>query len=131
VTYFVTQLVKETVIDPSFVVAIRSDVAARKSLIFITFIGSAMAKRKGSHIAVEAGLKAMPRRLRHWVLLFIDVLVFGFGLFWAVGIARLPGRELNAFWATYWMLFYSVAGLWLGFGFLAIGLGTCGRKASF
>jgi hypothetical protein len=48
---------------------------------------------------------------------------FGFGLFWAVGIARLPGRELNAFWATYWMLLYSIAGLWLGFGFLAIGLG--------
>jgi hypothetical protein len=58
-----------------------------------------------------------------WRVLAAFVLFFSFGLFWAVGIARLPGRELNAFWATYWMLAYSLAGLWLGFGFLAIGLG--------
>src|SRR5262245_18349267 len=58
-----------------------------------------------------------------WRVLAALTLVFAFGLFWAVGIARLYARELNAFWATYWMLIYSVVGLWLGFGFLAIGLG--------
>ena len=50
-------------------------------------------------------------------------LLFGFGFFWAVVLGNFPARELNAFWATYWMLVYSMAGLWLGFGFLAIGLG--------
>lgn len=51
------------------------------------------------------------------------LLLLAFGLFWAVGIARLPARELNAFWATYFMLVYSIAGLWFGFGFLVIGVG--------
>ena len=68
---------------------------ARYLLIFITFIGSAMAMRKGSHIAVEAGLKAMPRRLRHWVLIFVDVLIFAFCLFmaWTSGRLALNTRQ--------------------------------------
>jgi TRAP-type C4-dicarboxylate transport system permease small subunit len=62
---------------------------ARYFLVGITFIGSAMAMRKGSHIAVEAGIKYMPRRMRHWVLVVVDVLVFGFGLFMAWTSAQL------------------------------------------
>lgn len=58
-----------------------------------------------------------------WRVLVAFALLFAFGLFWSVGIAHLPSRALNAFWATYWMLIYSVVGLWLGFGFLAVGLG--------
>jgi hypothetical protein len=58
-----------------------------------------------------------------WRVFTALVLLFGFGMFWSVGIARFPARELNAFWATYWMLIYSVVGLWLGFGYLAVGLG--------
>jgi hypothetical protein len=58
-----------------------------------------------------------------WRAVVAMMLLFGFGLFWAVGIARLPSRELNAFWATYFMLIYSLVGLWLGPGFLVIGLG--------
>ena len=69
---------------------------ARYLLIFITFIGSAMAMRKGSHIAVEAGLKAMPRRLRHWVLMFIDLLVFAFSLFMAWTSAKLAQNTRQA-----------------------------------
>ena len=62
---------------------------ARYFLIGITFIGSALAMRKGSHIAVEAGLKIMPRRARHWVMAFNDVVVFAFGLFMAWTCAQL------------------------------------------
>lgn len=58
-----------------------------------------------------------------WRALSAVLLLFAFGLFWSVGIARLPVRELNAFWATYFMLVYSIVGLWFGFGFLVIGLG--------
>ena len=58
-----------------------------------------------------------------WRVFAAFVMLFAFGLFWSVGIARLPPRELNAFWPTFFMLFYSLAGLWLGAAFLAIGLG--------
>lgn len=58
-----------------------------------------------------------------WRVVVALGLFFGFGLFWAVGIARLPPRELNAFWSTYFMLAYSIVGLWLGTGFLVIGAG--------
>ena len=57
-----------------------------------------------------------------WRILAAFALLFGFGMFWSVGVAHLPARGLNAFWATYWMLIYSVVGLWLGFGFLVVGL---------
>jgi hypothetical protein len=30
---------------------------------------------------------------------------------------------MNAFWATFFMLPYTMAGLWLGWAFVAIGLG--------
>ena len=69
---------------------------ARYLLVAITFIGSAMAMRKGSHIAVEAGLKAMPQWMRHWVLLGIEVLVFGFGLFMAWTSAELAQNTRQA-----------------------------------
>lgn len=69
---------------------------ARYFLVGITFIGSAMAMRKGSHIAVEAGLKYMPYRLRHWVMVGIDLLVFGFGLFMAWTSAELARNTRQA-----------------------------------
>lgn len=51
------------------------------------------------------------------------VLFFGFGLLWSIGIAHFTPRQLGAFWPIYFMLVYSVAGLWLGAAFVAIGLG--------
>ncbi|MBC7583270.1 hypothetical protein FNL55_21660 [Tardiphaga sp. vice352] len=48
---------------------------------------------------------------------------FGFGLLWSIGIVQLTPRQLGAFWPIYFMLVYSVAGLWLGAAFVAIGLG--------
>ena len=32
-------------------------------------------------------------------------------------------RELGAFWPIYFMLFYTIGGLWFGHAFVAIGLG--------
>lgn len=51
------------------------------------------------------------------------LLIFGFGLLWSVAIGRFGPRELAAFWPTLFMLAYSVIGLWLGAGFVALGLG--------
>jgi hypothetical protein len=51
------------------------------------------------------------------------VLFFGFGLLWSVGIAHFTPRQLGAFWPIYFMLVYTIAGLWFGIAFVAIGLG--------
>ena len=48
---------------------------ARYLLIGVTFVGSIMAMRKGSHIAVEALLVFVPREWKHWTLVMVDFLV--------------------------------------------------------
>jgi TRAP-type C4-dicarboxylate transport system permease small subunit len=48
---------------------------ARYLLIGVTFVGSIMAMRKGSHIAVEALLVFAPKELKHWILVAVDFLV--------------------------------------------------------
>jgi TRAP-type transport system small permease protein len=48
---------------------------ARYLLIGVTFVGSIMAMRKGTHIAVEALLVFAPKRLKHWILVSVDFLV--------------------------------------------------------
>ncbi|MBC7580634.1 hypothetical protein [Tardiphaga sp.] len=50
-------------------------------------------------------------------------LLFGFGLLWSVGIAHFTPRQLGAFWPIYIMLVYSIVGLWVGYAFVAIGVG--------
>jgi len=62
---------------------------ARYLLIAVAFIGSVTAMRKGTHIAVEAGLKAMSRGARRVTLLAVDVLVLAFSLFLAWTSAQL------------------------------------------
>jgi TRAP-type C4-dicarboxylate transport system permease small subunit len=62
---------------------------ARYLLIGVTFIGAVLATRKGTHIAVEAGLRAMPAPARRATLLAIDALALGFALFLAWTSARL------------------------------------------
>jgi TRAP-type C4-dicarboxylate transport system permease small subunit len=48
---------------------------ARYLLILVTFVGSVMAMRKGSHIAVEALLVYLPKEAKHWTLVAVDGLV--------------------------------------------------------
>jgi len=50
------------------------------------------------------------------------LLFLGFGLLWSSGLAHFPPRQLGVFWATYFMMAYVIAGLWLGPAFVAIGL---------
>lgn len=47
---------------------------------------------------------------------------FGFGVLWSSGLAHFPPRQLGVFWATYFMMAYVIAGLWLGPALVAIGL---------
>ena len=49
-------------------------------------------------------------------------LFIGFGLLWCIVFGKFGPRELDAFWATFFMLGYTIAGLWFGRAFIAIGL---------
>ncbi len=51
------------------------------------------------------------------------VLFFAFGFLWTSGLVHFTPRQLGAFWPIYFMLAYSIVGLWVGFAFVAIGLG--------
>jgi hypothetical protein len=51
------------------------------------------------------------------------LLFFAFGILWSIGIGHFTPRQLGVFWPTYFMMVYTVAGLWVGPAFVAIGLG--------
>jgi hypothetical protein len=50
------------------------------------------------------------------------LLFFAFGYFTTV-LGHFGPRELGAFWPMYFMLVYTIAGLWMGSAFVVIGLG--------
>ncbi len=50
------------------------------------------------------------------------VLFLAFGFLWTSGLAQFTPRQLGAFWPIYFMLVYSIVGLWIGPAFVAIGL---------
>jgi hypothetical protein len=56
-------------------------------------------------------------------ILITFVLFFAFGFFCANILGHFTPRQQGAFWPVYFMLFYTVAGLWFGYAFVAIGLG--------
>ena len=53
-------------------------------------------------------------------LLFVVFIGFGFVFLCIVGNTHLMPRQLSAFWPTYYMTVYAVAGLWLGPAFVVI-----------
>jgi hypothetical protein len=55
--------------------------------------------------------------------LLVFVLFFAFGYFCANVLGHFTARQQGTFWPIYFMLFYTIAGLWFGYAFIAIGLG--------
>jgi hypothetical protein len=55
--------------------------------------------------------------------LVVFVLFFAFGYFCANVLGHFTARQQGTFWPIYFMLFYTIAGLWFGYAFIAIGLG--------
>lgn len=51
------------------------------------------------------------------------LLFFAFGILWSIGLGHFTPRQLGVFWPTYFMMVYTVVGLWVGPAFVAIGLG--------
>jgi hypothetical protein len=56
-------------------------------------------------------------------LLLVFALFFAFGYVCTNVIGHFGPRQLGTFWPIYFMLFYTLAGLWFGYAFVAIGLG--------
>jgi hypothetical protein len=56
-------------------------------------------------------------------ILVTFLLFFAFGYFCTNILGHLTPRQLGTFWPIYFMLFYTMAGLWFGYVFFAIGLG--------
>ena len=53
--------------------------------------------------------------------LFAFALLFAFGVFCCV-MGQFGPRQISVFWPVYFMMLYSIAGLWFGYAFIAIGL---------
>lgn len=56
-------------------------------------------------------------------IVLVFALFFVFGNICTSVLGHFGPRELGAFWPIYFMLFYTLAGLWFGTAFVAIGLG--------
>jgi hypothetical protein len=56
-------------------------------------------------------------------MLVAYVLFFGFGYLCTKVLGDFTPRQLGTFWPIYFMLFYAIAGLWLGYAFVLIGVG--------
>ena len=54
-------------------------------------------------------------------MLVTFLLFFAFGYFCTSVLGHFTPRKLGTFWPVYFMLFYSIAGLWFGYAFVAIG----------
>jgi hypothetical protein len=66
----------------------------------------------------RAGVRSFGLRMLAALLLF-----FAFGLFCTLGLAPFTPRQQGTFWPIYFMLAYTLVGLWVGPAFVAIGLG--------
>jgi len=56
-------------------------------------------------------------------MLVTFLLFFAFGYFCSNVLGHFAPRQQGTFWPIYFMLFYTIAGLWVGYAFVAIGAG--------
>jgi hypothetical protein len=83
---------------------------------YVAGIAGSFAVSAAGH--ARTGIHAFDLRWLAATLLF-----FAFGFFCAAVLGHFTPRQQGTFWPIYFMLFYSIAGLWFGYAFIAIGLG--------
>jgi hypothetical protein len=66
----------------------------------------------------RTGVRTLDVRMLVAFLLFI-----AFGVFVSIWLGHFTPRQLAAFWPIYFMMVYTITGLWVGYAFVAIGLG--------
>jgi hypothetical protein len=67
----------------------------------------------------RTGVRTFDPRFLTAFLLFL-----GFGYLWTIGLGHFTARQMDTFWPLYFMLIYTIVGLWFGLAFVAIGLGV-------
>ena len=55
-------------------------------------------------------------------MLVAFLLYFSFGFFFSSVLGHFTPRQLTTFWSLYAMMTYTIAGLWFGYAFVALGL---------
>jgi hypothetical protein len=66
----------------------------------------------------RTGIRSFDIRMLMAYLFFL-----AFGFFCTSGLAPFTPRQMGTFWPIYFMLVYTIVGLWVGPAFVAIGLG--------
>ena len=66
---------------------------------------------------VRSGIRTFDIRMFAAFLLFIAV-----GIFSSVWLGHFTPRQMGTFWPLYFMMVYTIVGLWVGLAFVAIGL---------
>jgi hypothetical protein len=106
-------------------------------LVFAGNIATYLVPRQGSYIWIAANLVGAAgtfaitasRRSGPGVrsvdlrMLVVYLLFFGFGYLCTSVLGHFTPRQLGTFWPVYFMLFYSIGGLWFGYAFVVIGVG--------
>lgn len=84
--------------------------------IAVTVVGTAGWAMLSPINQVRSGVRTFDPK---FLLAFVMIIVFG--IFSCV-LGHFGPRQLSTFWPIYFMLMYSIAGLWFGYAFIAIGL---------
>jgi hypothetical protein len=84
--------------------------------VVVLFTGVAGSVLIGAMSRKHAGVNTFNAKATAAIVLFI-----AFGAAWSVGVGHFTPRQLGAFWPSYFMLPYIIAGLWLGSAFVVIG----------
>jgi hypothetical protein len=66
----------------------------------------------------RSGIRTFDIRMFAAFLLFVAV-----GIFSSVWLGHFTPRQMGTFWPLYFMMIYTIVGLWVGAAFVAIGLG--------
>jgi len=85
----------------------------------VTVLGIAGSFAISASTRARTGVRTFDARFLMAFLLFL-----GFGYLWTLGLGHFTARQMDTFWPLYFMLVYTIAGLWFGLAFVAIGLGV-------
>jgi hypothetical protein len=86
--------------------------------IVLDVIGLAASLALGAWTRRRTGVNTFNSR---FLIAFVLFAVFGCIL--SIGVGHLRPRQMDAFWPIYFMMVYTIAGLWFGYAFVAIGVG--------
>src|SRR5438477_8868727 len=92
---------------------------AGSAWIIVWALGFAGSIAIGAAHKASIGIRSFDARIAAAFVVFIG---FGFVFLCVIGTPHLTPRQLSTFWPTYYMMAYTLTGLWFGPAFVVIGL---------